>query len=502
MARNILRGFLSIIGTKAGLLVVSVLTTPIIVRLLGSSNYGDYALVMSVFSVLAVFTQSGVFNGVRKYIAEDRGPHWEENVFGFYFRVSLLVSGAFAVALVTASQSAAIDEILAPEFRLYFMLLAVYLFVGQFYPLGRGVLMALGREHHSEPLRILNKVVFAGLGIPLLYYGNGVAGLLTSQILATLTVGIVAFWLIKDRISMQSLTGSVKGEVSRRQLLTFNIYSILLAFLTISLYNVDILILRLLTDGKETGFYKAALVVAEFMWFVPIAIQYTLVHSTSEMWANNQRNKITQIASRATRLNLALVIIMLIGLVALANIFVPVYFGPEFSPATGPLLLLLPGVLGFGLARPIFAIGQGKGQLRSLVLATGLASVLNLCLNLLLIPKYGMHGAAISTSIGYGSMLVFHTLIALRIGFNPLANLRFGRILASGAISAPVIFVLVRSLPELGALFIVPPVGFFVYAVVSLNLGVVDDTEVEQLQERVPRIMIPIFSLLRALTVR
>lgn len=500
MARNILRGFLSIIGTKVGVLLVSVLTTPFIVRLLGSSNYGDYALVMSVFSVLAVFTQSGIFNGIRKYIAEGRGPHWEEHVLGFYLRVSLLVSGVFATALVVASRSAVIDELLAPEFQLYFTLLAVYLFVSQFYPVGRGVLMALGREHYSEPLRIVKKVVFAVVAILLLYYGNGVVGLLASHILSTSVVGIVAFWLIKDRLSTRLIFSSIKGEISRRQLLSFNIYSILLAFLTISLYNVDILILRLLTGSEETGFYKAALVVAEFMWFVPTAIQYTLVHSTSEMWANNQRDKITQLASRATRMNLSLVVIMSIGLIALVEIFVPIYFGSEFSPATGPLLLLLPGVLGFGLARPIFAIGQGKGELRSLVLATGLASGLNLCLNLLLIPKYGMYGAAVSTSIGYGSMLIFHTWSAIQIGFNPLADLRLGRILAAGIPSALVIFSLTRILPGFAALFIVPPIGFLVYAITSMNLGVVDDTEMKRIQERAPRKLSSLINLLRTFT--
>jgi len=51
---------------------------------------------------------------------------------------------------------------------------------------------------------------------------------------------------------------------------------------------------------------------------------------------------------------------MAVGLAALADIAVPIYFGAEAEPAITPLLLLLPGALGFAIARPILAVSQGK----------------------------------------------------------------------------------------------------------------------------------------------
>ncbi|GAB7119119.1 hypothetical protein JCM9743_15820 [Natrinema sp. JCM 9743] len=64
------------------------------------------------------------------------------------------------------------------------------------------------------------------------------------------------------------------------------------------------------------------------------------------------------------------------------DVAVPIYFGAEAEPAITPLLLLLPGALGFALARPILAISQGEGTLRYPVAATGGAALLNLGLNL------------------------------------------------------------------------------------------------------------------------
>jgi len=496
MARDLLRGFLSIIGTKVGILAIGILTTPLIVRLIGSEGYGDYALVMSVFSVLTVFTNSGIFNGIRKYIAEDRSvENWTDIIFSFYFRISVLVTGVLTLGLIIVSQSSLIADILAPEFQTYFLILAAYLFISQFYSMGRGALMGFGLEHHSEPLRIIEKIVYAGVALALLYYGFGVTGLLAAHIIGISLVGIAAFWLIRNRISFRKLSNPIPKTVSRYDLLTFNVYSILLAFLMISLYNVDILLLRPIAGSSETGFYKASLVVAEFLWLVPVAIQYTLVQSTSEMWSKGQDERITDIASMSTRVNLSLIVIMGMGLAALADEFVPLYFGQDFTPAVGPLLLLLPGVLGLALSKPIFAIGQGKGELKALVLTTGAAAALNLVLNLLLIPRYGMYGAAVATSVGYGSMFLLHAWTARRIGFDPIGDLRAAKIAIAAIVTAPVVFGLATVLPGLVPLVVVPPVGFVVYAAASLRAGVIDEAEIKHLQARSPEATDPLYKI-------
>lgn len=497
MKRDLLRSFLSIFGTKIGVLVIGILTTPLIVRLLGSGGYGDYALVMSVFSVLTVFTNSGIFNGIRKFIAEDRPIEgWTDIIFSFYFRISIIITSALMFVLLIASQTSWIAGLLAPEFQTYFVILAAYLFISQFYSMGRGALMGFGLEHYSEPLRMVDKIIYAVVALALLYSGLGVSGLLAGRIVGILLVGVIAFWLIRSKISFGMLARSTPETVSRYDLLTFNVYSILLAFLTISLYNLDILLLRPIAGDSETGFYRGSLVVAEFLWMVPMAIQYTLVQSTSEIWSKGQQERITDIASTATRINLSLIIIMGLGLAALADEFVPLYFGQDFTPAVGPLLLLLPGVLGLALSRPIFAIGQGKGELRALVLTTGAAALLNLLLNVVLIPRYGMYGAAVATSIGYGSMFFLHVWTAHRIGFDPVSDLRVIRIGVAAIAATPVVFGLDAVLPGIVSLVVVPPVGFLVYSSVSLRVGVIDTEEIEHLQNRSPDTIDPMYKAL------
>jgi O-antigen/teichoic acid export membrane protein len=479
---------MSIFGSKVATLFLGLLITPVLVRLLGSSQYGNYAFLLSILNITMILANAGIFDGIRKYIAEDRAESkWIEQVFGFYLRIALIFAFFVALAYFVFSSAGLPDQFFENNFGAYFYLLGVLVMVNQANFVARGGLMGLGFENRSEPLSILKKVLFGIFGLSLVYLGHGLAGVLIGQIVSTLIVSVLAYAILFQHLDFRSVFARLPSRFPKKELLSFNSLSVVLILLTASLYHVDILFLRVLTGDQATGYYKAALVVAEFLWFVPNALQMVLLHSSSELWANNRTERITMLASRTTRYNLSLVLLFAIGLAALARNFVPLYFGPEFDAAVLPLLLLLPGVLGFALARPIFAIGQGKGQLRVLILATGTASLINLCLNALLIPTYGTRGAAVATSIGYGSMLVLHMLAARRVGFDPIDDLRLTRITVVALLAAGVIFGLSSAIDSsIASLIVVPPIGFVVYAVLTLRLSVISPEETEVITERLP----------------
>lgn len=248
------------------------------------------------------------------------------------------------------------------------------------------------------------------------------------------------------------------------------------------MYHLDILLLRVIIGDTETGYYKAALVIAEFLWFVPIAIQISLLHSTSKLWAEEQYERLTRVSTQVVRYTLLFTILLVLGTAGLADPLLSLYFGQEFSASVVPLLLLLPGALGFAVARPIFAISQGQDNLRILIIVTAVAALLNLVLNLILIPKYGMNGAAVATSVSYGSMFGLHVWSAMRLGFNPLADIRFKKIIITTLIAAvPIIIVPQYIASDILALLITPPIGLLIFSVVALKLKAVQKQEIFQL---------------------
>jgi len=501
--RSLLRGFVSILSGDVGGILVGLAVTPLLVRLLGAGSYGDYAFMLSVLSVLIVATNAGISDGVRKFIAEPRESGWPAVVFGFYFRLALALALVAGLCIALIIQLGLVDGLVGPQFRRYFYLLAVLIGVRQVFLTLRSSLMGLGLEHYSEPLTVLRKVAFGVFGVTLAALEYGVAGVLIGHILASTLASLLAILALTRQIDLTAVWRRVTpDDGTRRELVSFNALSVVLTLLMMSLYHVDILLLRPLAGSEATAYYRAALLVAEFVWFAPFALQMALLHSTSELWAADRVDEVSALSAKVTRCTLALTLIVTLGIASLADAFIPLYFGADFSVAGTIVLFLLPGAFGLAVSRPIFAIGQGNGELRALVAATGTAAVINLVLNLLLIPRYGMRGAAVATSIGYGSMLALHVLSARHIGFNPLADLRLARLCVAGAGTAPVVLGLARVVDEpLLALVVVPPVGATVYAVLVLRLRVVRPDELTPVFARLPaRLSAPLKRVVRSVT--
>jgi O-antigen/teichoic acid export membrane protein len=487
MDRTLLRGFLSVFSAKLGTVAITIVLTPVLVRLLGTAGYGAYSFVLSALGILLIVVNAGIYDGTRKFIAEDRShPNWSANVFGFYLRLAAVFAIVAAGLLALVTQSGLVTRLFGAEFERYFWLLVVLLCVRQLFQTVRGGLMGLGLESRSELFVIGRKMTFAVAAVGLAVIGWGVAGVLVGQILSYAVFSLPALYVLARHLDLGAVAGRLPSGFPRRPLALFNIESVVLVLLMTSLYHVDILLLQPLRGSQATGVYRAALLVAEFLWFVPFTVQTVLLHSSSALWSRGETDRLSKLSSRITRYTLSLSVLLALGIAGLIDPFVHLYFGPGFGPTAPAVLLLLPGALGFAVARPIFAIGQGSGQLRLLIAATGGAAVLNLLLNLLLIPRYGLFGAAVATSIGYGSMLVVHVIAARKIGFDPFAAVRPLRLGAVTVCSAPVIFGAAWLIPAPVSLLVVPPVGALTFALCALQFEFVTDDELADLCQRLP----------------
>jgi O-antigen/teichoic acid export membrane protein len=100
---------------------------------------------------------------------------------------------------------------------------------------------------------------------------------------------------------------------------------------------------------------------------------------------------------------------LLLGRPALSFIF-----GPEFGAAYLPLLILCAGQLVNAATGCAILLLNMTGNERYPLLATMVAAFLNVMLNLLLIPPYGIHGAAIATASSTAALQLWAGWLAWR----------------------------------------------------------------------------------------
>jgi O-antigen/teichoic acid export membrane protein len=184
--------------------------------------------------------------------------------------------------------------------------------------------------------------------------------------------------------------------------------SCLLAFLVI---RSDMLLVNYFLGTGEAGVYSIAVQIADTILLLPVTIGMILLPRIAGT-ADEEKDQVTARVLRHTA-------ILLGGLCLAAGIAVgPVVrllYGPAFAGAIPATLLLLPGILALGLNGVLMNHFGGRGMPPVTAWAPLLGLVLNVTLNLAMIPRYGIAGAALTSSLAYGLMFAV-SLTAFRRG--------------------------------------------------------------------------------------
>jgi len=270
MTTSVLGKFTRILSSNIVVFLTGLLATPVITRILGPSEYGVYAFLLSALAVLALMADGGIFDGIRKYMAENnRPPEWKNQVVAFYTRVGVVFIAILATGIFLAIEFNLLVRYFGPEYNRYFATIAGVVAAKQFGAITRGTLMGLDRESVSESLKILNNLVFIGLGLTLLMLGYGVLGLLIGKIVGYLTMAVLGGAVLSRHLDPSWLIRRLPRSFPSRELLEFNVGSLVLFGLYLSILHADILMIEWFRGSSEVGIYRAALTFAEFLWFVP-----------------------------------------------------------------------------------------------------------------------------------------------------------------------------------------------------------------------------------------
>jgi O-antigen/teichoic acid export membrane protein len=176
-------------------------------------------------------------------------------------------------------------------------------------------------------------------------------------------------------------------------------------FLTLNL-RLDVLLVAAFVGAKQVGLYSVAVLVAELVW-VPT---WALAQATKAAQAGAERGAAGVVTARALRVTLLVSALCALGLALAAPVILAILFGADFAPALTALWLLLPASAGMAVWRLLSVFLARLAPIRVPAGIALAALVVNVSLNVLLIPPLGIAGAALASVAGYGC----GALLALR----------------------------------------------------------------------------------------
>ena len=223
---------------------------------------------------------------------------------------------------------------------------------------------------------------------------------------------IMFAWLIVAESALVSIGLAIKFSPRRTNPLTASLkrvfsllrdsWPLILSGLAVVTYmRIDQVMLGSLEDDKAVGIYAAALTVSEAWYFVPVAIVASVFPGIIQSKQNNP--KIYHAKTQSLLSILFLMSVTVAGCISLASVpVVELLYGNTFSGAANVLAIhAWSGVLvAIGIASGRWFTNEGLQILQFYKTLAG--AVTNILLNLALIPRYGVDGAAVATLISFG----------------------------------------------------------------------------------------------------
>jgi O-antigen/teichoic acid export membrane protein len=161
-------------------------------------------------------------------------------------------------------------------------------------------------------------------------------------------------------------------------------------------YRVDEFIIAALLPPEQLGFYVIAVALVERLWLLPAAVGRALLpHLT------NSSGRDPALAAIISRHVLIWTGVACLLIWVVADLLVHVLYSSEFSAVVAPLRWLLPGIFALSVGKVLVAELLARQKPYYSLWATGIAVVVNVLMNILLVPRIGISGAAVSSTVSY-----------------------------------------------------------------------------------------------------
>lgn len=187
--------------------------------------------------------------------------------------------------------------------------------------------------------------------------------------------------------------------------------------IAVSLYRVmDKIMLGNFSTMEQTGLYENSDKLVTFPLTIIVAIGTVMMPRMSNLYANNQKEKVNIYLRDSMQLIFGLSCGMTFGLISIAELFIPFFYGENFNGAIILVKLLSPILIFSSLANVIrtqYLIPQEKDKIYIISVIVG--ATLNLIINYFFIPKYGAIGAVFGTLIAEFSVMIIQWGFSIKI---------------------------------------------------------------------------------------
>jgi O-antigen/teichoic acid export membrane protein len=389
--------------TRLSIIGIGLITTVVIARILGPEGRGLYSTAAAIGTIGVQLGNMGLHASNTYFVAKNRGllPTLTSNTLF----VSFLLGGisAFGAYILFS-----LWPTLAPVHGFLLILALAWIPFGLAYLLLQNLLLGIQEVRAYNKIELANQLFAISMtGLIILM------GLVRVEIV--FSVGLIAlitsFFFTLRKLGKHINSFPAPSASLFRENINYGIKAYLAAFFAFLVLRVDLLMVKYMLGAEQAGYYSIAVTMADMICLLPVVIGTILFPKLSAMSSTDDKLNF----AKKTAVVVGVILVIIAGIAVLfSGPIVNLLFGEVFAPAVPAFVWLMPGIVFLGIQVVAVQFLNSIGIPKAVVFIWGFSSLLNIALNLKAIPRYGIIGASIVSSLSYFIVFVLILLVIQR----------------------------------------------------------------------------------------
>lgn len=381
---------------------------PILTKILGPEEYGIWSLIKTTLVILTPIVVLGLDTAVMRFIP---GAQKKELIReGFISSEVAIIFFSFVVSAACFFLSKPLSLFLlgSEKWEYCVRLLAALLFVFSIDRMGLVFLRSVGRIKLHSALMTIGSLFEIGMVIYVVLSGAGIVGALIAILAVKLLFALITHGFIYISIGVSRIKFAVIKQYAR-----FGFPIVVAMFFYMLVNYADRYLINYFLDAAQVGIYSVGYAVGSLVIIATTPFEYVLYPKLVSYWNNNELSRMKTYAKKTLMVSMAMGAAMCLFITVFSKKIIIIVSTQAFE-AAAPVI----PYIGFGFF--IFGIGIIGERIITLLNKTrlimhiyGLLAVINILLNIILIPKIGIQGAALATFITF----FLYSVIMLSISY-------------------------------------------------------------------------------------
>ncbi|WP_301664510.1 flippase [Methanoculleus frigidifontis] len=407
--RDVVKNTLSLGFAEIVTKFLAFLLIVIVARYLGDAEFGKYSFAFAFALFVSILSDLGLSSLTIREIAR------RNDQAGEYFGTILIIKLALSIFSFTVLMVIINLMGYPSDTGLAVYLAGAYTILNSFNQFFRSIFRAFEKMEYELIVRIVEYLLIFALAMLFIIQGYGLIAIISAFLFGEIVCFVLSAALVVKRFTKPTF----KYDLAfLRSIVTKALPFGLTAIFVVIYFKIDTVMLSLMSGYAVVGWYTASYNIIEGLTaLVAGSVAGVLYPIYSRKFLHSEEH-LKRIYLQSFQIMFIVGLLIALFVTFFSQTIVDILYGPEYAPAAATLSILIWAFFIICISNMTSTLLNAVNMQRIVVIGTGLGALVNVTLNLIFIPQYGMVGAAWATVItevlGIG-LYLYYSLRVLEI---------------------------------------------------------------------------------------